>query len=303
MTAPTINGTRYPQPVDELLPAARKLPVPVGKIAPSRNALMREFRIGAPKAEELRNRLIAEIELQNQRDGIRQQLDAAKQAGKLTGFGIHPDRAAAGPPANTFDYPEPIGPDPAPALLPAEQTTPPPPAPVVAVDSAPVEQVAVVSHPGTKISPDRAGKRVQGRGWAYVGVILGGVVSIAANVAHTYLPKPPDGVPAGWAPDPGWSPSPLAVALSVFWPVALFVAVEILTRIPWGEGVSSVVARVAGVLPVAVVAAVVSYRHLSGLLEHFGEDPLTIAIGPLAVDGLMVMASAALLVTNRRSRT
>src|SRR5690606_65095 len=50
---------------------------------------------------------------------------------------------------------------------------------------------------------------------------------------------------------------------------------------------------------VASVAAVVSYRHLSGLLSHYGEDPLTVAIGPLAVDGLMVVATGALLATGR----
>ncbi|MDG4815175.1 DUF2637 domain-containing protein [Micromonospora sp. WMMD956] len=299
MTAPTINGTRYPQPVDELLPAARDLPLPAGQQFPSRNRLMREFRIGAAKADDLLARLKSE-------HADRTRAETLRTAMVVRGALLTPATAADESAVPRLDYPEPIGPDPAPVPIVAEQTTPTAPAPAVAVDSAPVEQVeqvTVVSHPGTKISPDRHGKRAQGRGWAYVGVILGGVVSIAANVAHTYLPKPPDGAPAGWAPAPGWSPSPLAVALSVFWPVALFVAVEILTRIPWGEGVSSVVARVAGVLPVAVVAAVVSYRHLSGLLEHFGEDPLTIAIGPLAVDGLMVMASAALLVTNRRSRT
>ncbi|MEU8051786.1 DUF2637 domain-containing protein [Micromonospora haikouensis] len=299
MTAPTINGTRYPQPVETLLPAARDLPLPAGQQFPSRNRLMREFRIGAAKADDLLARLKSE-------HADRSRAETLRTAMIVRGALLTPATAADEPAAPRLDYPEPIGPDPAPAPTVAEQTTPTTPAPAVAVDSAPgeqVEQVTVVSHPGTKISPDRHGKRAQGRGWAYGGVILGGVVSIAANVAHTYLPKPPDGAPAGWVPDPGWSPSPLAVALSVFWPVALFVAVEILTRIPWGEGVSSVVARVAGVLPVAVVAAVVSYRHLSGLLEHFGEDPLTIAIGPLAVDGLMVMASAALLVTNRRSRT
>lgn len=30
-----------------------------------------------------------------------------------------------------------------------------------------------------------------GRVWAYVGAVLGGTVSIAANVAHSYVP--PDG--------------------------------------------------------------------------------------------------------------
>ncbi|MCZ7477322.1 ABC transporter permease [Micromonospora sp. WMMC273] len=53
MTAPTINGTRYPQPIEDLLPAARGLDLPEGQRFPSRNRLMREFRIGAPKAGEL----------------------------------------------------------------------------------------------------------------------------------------------------------------------------------------------------------------------------------------------------------
>ncbi|MFD6648310.1 ABC transporter permease [Micromonospora chalcea] len=53
MTAPTINGTRYPQPIRDLLPAARDLDLPDGQRFPSRNRLMREFRIGAPKAGEL----------------------------------------------------------------------------------------------------------------------------------------------------------------------------------------------------------------------------------------------------------
>jgi hypothetical protein len=38
----------------------------------------------------------------------------------------------------------------------------------------------------------------------------------------------------------------------------------------------------------------VSYRHLSGLLAHYGEEPIIYYVGPLAVDGLMVMATAAL---------
>ncbi|WP_328853381.1 ABC transporter permease [Micromonospora globbae] len=63
MTAPTINGTRYPQPVEDLLPAARKLTAELGAI-PSRNRLMREYRIGAPKADELLSRLREERDRQ-----------------------------------------------------------------------------------------------------------------------------------------------------------------------------------------------------------------------------------------------
>src|SRR5690606_38274024 len=44
----------------------------------------------------------------------------------------------------------------------------------------------------------------------------------------------------------------------------------------------------------------VSYRHLSGLLAHYGEEPIIYYVGPLAVDGLMVMATGALLATKRQ---
>src|SRR5205823_10881815 len=131
-----------------------------------------------------------------------------------------------------------------------------------------------------------------GRGWAYLGALLGGAVSVAANVAHSYVPPP--GAATNWRPHGG------AVVGAVFWPVALFVAVEILARIPWPAGKRWVVARYLGLLPVALVAAVVSYRHLSGLLAFYREDPLTSTIGPLAVDGLMVMATSALIATGAR---
>jgi hypothetical protein len=134
------------------------------------------------------------------------------------------------------------------------------------------------------------------RAWAYTGAILGGGVSIAANIAHSYVP------PAGWTPTNGQSYHPQlgAVIGAVVWPLALFVAVEILARTPWPTGWRWVVLRGLGLVPVALVAAFVSYRHLSGLLAYYHEDPLTAALGPLAVDGLMVMATASLLATGHR---
>ncbi len=134
-----------------------------------------------------------------------------------------------------------------------------------------------------------------GRRWAYTGVALGGAVSIAANVAHSFVP--PATASTRWTPEPG------AVAGAVFWPVALFVAIEILARIAWPAGNRWVVLRFGGLLPVALVAGVVSYRHLSGLLAFYSEDALAVAIGPLAVDGLMVMATGALIATGGRTMT
>lgn len=133
-----------------------------------------------------------------------------------------------------------------------------------------------------------------GRGWAYTGAVLGGVVSIAANVAHSYVPPPHAG--EAWAPNGG------AVIGAIFWPVALFVVIEIFARIAWPEARRWAALRWLGLVPVAVVAAVVSYRHMSGLLAFYGDDGLTAVIGPLAVDGLMVMATGALIATSGQQR-
>ena len=136
-----------------------------------------------------------------------------------------------------------------------------------------------------------------GRSWAYAGAGLGVAVSVAANVAHAYVP--PVGAPPVWSPHAG------AVVGAVFWPVAVVVALEVLTRIDWPDATRWTVLRWGGLAPVALVAAIVSYRHLSSLLAYYGEDGVTSALGPLAVDGLMVLCSAALLVepsTRRAAR-
>ena len=133
---------------------------------------------------------------------------------------------------------------------------------------------------------------VSGRRWAYIGAALGGTVSIAANIAHSYVP------PTGVTPE-SWSPNLGAVIGAVFWPVALFVATEILTRVAWPSGRVWWLLRWAGMLPVAFVAALVSYRHLSGLLAFYGEEPIVCVLAPLAVDGLMVMATGAILATGQ----
>jgi len=121
-----------------------------------------------------------------------------------------------------------------------------------------------------------------GRLFAYIGVCVGLGISIAANFAHATAHK---GAPS-WAP-----------YLSASWPLLLFLALEILTRVQWsGRGVW--VAR-AGVAVVAVVAASLSYSHLRDLLIHqAGEAVWAATIGPLAIDGIMAISAAALLTTS-----
>jgi len=131
-----------------------------------------------------------------------------------------------------------------------------------------------------------------GRGWAYAGTALGGFISIATNIGHSYVPAPD--APTGWHPPLG------EIVLAACWPVLLFVAIEVLARTRWRQGALWFLVRYAGLIPVAGTAAVVSYLHLSGLLAHYGEPHITVVIGPLAVDGLMTMSAAAILSTSPR---
>ena len=120
MTAPTINGTRYPQPIEDLLPAARALDLPDGEVFPSRNRLMREFRIGAPKAGELLALL------------------------KTTPDAPPVDTTEAATPGPAL---APAAPEPAPPVVPD-----PTPAPEITPPTPPAE-VAPVSRPDTPAPP------------------------------------------------------------------------------------------------------------------------------------------------------
>lgn len=118
-----------------------------------------------------------------------------------------------------------------------------------------------------------------GRAIAWLSFLLGIGVSIAGNIGHAAS----DGMkPGEWAG-------------AAFWPLALMLTIEILTRVRWQPEKRWIIARIAGLLAVAVVAAVLSYRHLAGLMTYWGEDWVNAHLGPLAVDGLMLVAATALL--------
>jgi hypothetical protein len=118
-----------------------------------------------------------------------------------------------------------------------------------------------------------------GKAIAWLSFTLGIAVSIAGNIGHAAS----DGMkPGEWAG-------------AAFWPLALMLTIEILTRVRWQPGKRWTAARIAGLVLVAAVAAVLSYRHLAGLMTYWGEDKLNAHLGPLAVDGLMLVAATALL--------
>lgn len=127
MSVDTINGSAYPRAVEHLLPEARQLADRLGEV-PSRNRLMRELKIGAPKADALRAQL-------------------ARIA----------DEESDQVPAGSWNYSELVIPDPdaVPDVSEPAPTVAATPA-VVAVQPAP--QVTVDGYPGTPAKP-APGKR------------------------------------------------------------------------------------------------------------------------------------------------
>lgn len=130
------------------------------------------------------------------------------------------------------------------------------------------------------VSPGKGGTERNGTGTAYASFALGAVTSIAANIAHVTTRH-------ATAVDPG------AVIASAFAPMALLLVVEMLLRTRHVGGALGFLRWTAASV-VAGVAAVVSYGHMFDLLTSYGESKLVACILPLAVDGLMVVASVVL---------
>lgn len=122
------------------------------------------------------------------------------------------------------------------------------------------------------------------RGWAYIGVGLGFLASITANIASTVLKATE-------------VPLQLRVPFAVFWPVATYVAIEVLVRTEWSASWSHRFVRLVLAGPVAVVAAFVSYLHQHHLMILAGEPGLAQGLGPIAVDSLLFGMTAVLILT------
>jgi hypothetical protein len=121
-----------------------------------------------------------------------------------------------------------------------------------------------------------------GRRWARFALIFGAAMSVLGNETHTFLTL-------------GAVNLPIRIVLAFIWPTALFVAVEVLVRVNWRNRFIDYAGRAVMMIPVSMVAAVVSYQHLHALMLQGGEDSFSAAIGPLAIDGLMIGGTVALL--------
>jgi hypothetical protein len=116
-------------------------------------------------------------------------------------------------------------------------------------------------------------------------------MSIAANVLHAWLPAVHE--PAGWSPG-----IPPQVGAAV-WPLGLMLAIEVLSRIRWPKGPGWALAHFGGAGAVAAGSAIISYGHLRDVLLAWQYTPVAAAVGPLVIDGLMVVCGFALLANSR----
>jgi hypothetical protein len=167
-------------------------------------------------------------------------------------------------------------------------------------DDSNVELISVW-EPGEKSTPGRhqalavetALPPPGGRLVAWTGFVFGSVMSIAANVLHAWLPVGHEPV--------GWSPGIAPQIGAAVWPIGLMLAVEALSRIHWPRGLGWGLARFGGAGAVATGSAVISYGHLRDVLRAWSYGPMAAAVGPLVLDGLMVVCGFALLAMSRTS--
>ncbi|WP_199513128.1 DUF2637 domain-containing protein [Nucisporomicrobium flavum] len=125
--------------------------------------------------------------------------------------------------------------------------------------------------------------RLKRLGWAVRAVFtLGIAASLAGNVLHA-------------------ENNAISQAISAWSPLALLLAVELISRVPLRRGAQAV-ARLAATAVIAGIAAWVSYWHMVGVAVRYGESGASPYLIPFSVDGLIVIASVSLVEIGGRIR-
>ena len=120
--------------------------------------------------------------------------------------------------------------------------------------------------------------------WACRGVIvLATLVSIWANVLHS---------------EPAFVPQ----FINALPPVIVLGGFELISRIPVPEGMGRVprYARTLATIGVSGIGAWLSYWHQNAAFLRYSKDEQTALLLPLAIDGLMIIASVSLIMLNQK---
>lgn len=129
--------------------------------------------------------------------------------------------------------------------------------------------------------------KVWAYGVAYTSLALGSGVSIAGNVADTYRISGP-------------ATDALDITLAAFWPAAVLLAIEMFVSTLWSKAPGYQALRWIGSIGIGFMAMRVSWIHLNELLASRGQTADVATLGPLAIDGLAIMATA-LILSGRRA--
>ncbi len=120
--------------------------------------------------------------------------------------------------------------------------------------------------------------------WAVRATLTFGVAaSVAANILHA-------------------DPNPVSQTIAAWPPLALLLTVELVSRVPVHRR-SLAYVRVLATMVISGIAAWVSYWHMAGVADRYGETGASPYLLPVSVDGLIVVASISLVELAGRIRT
>lgn len=122
---------------------------------------------------------------------------------------------------------------------------------------------------------------------AYVSLGVGAGLSVAGNLADTYRTR-------------GDATDTLDRFLAAGWPVLVLLAIEMFVSPRWSAKRMFQVWRWVGCLAVGGMAMVVSWTHLHDLMASRGQLAIVAILGPLAIDGMAIMATGLILSTRTR---
>lgn len=124
---------------------------------------------------------------------------------------------------------------------------------------------------------------------AYVSLGVGAGLSVAGNLADTYRTR-------------GDAVDTLDRFLAAGWPVLVLLAIEMFVSPRWSAKRMFQVWRWVGCLAVGGMAMVVSWTHLHDLMASRGQLAIVAILGPLAIDGMAIMATGLILSTRTRGQ-
>lgn len=122
---------------------------------------------------------------------------------------------------------------------------------------------------------------------AYVSLGVGAGLSMAGNLADTYRTR-------------GAATDTLDEVMAIGWPALVILAIEMFVSPRWSAKTMFQVWRWLGCLAVGGMAMVVSWTHLHDLMASRGQLDIVAILGPLAIDGMAIMATGLILSTRTR---